>query len=56
MGASLSHVMVVGGTPTQWAARTDDEWADAADDLGLVAAEAGARWLTLRPYGPDERR
>jgi Putative undecaprenyl diphosphate synthase len=53
MGAALEHVMVVGGTPSQWASRDDDDWAATADRLGFVAAEAGARWLTVRPYGPD---
>ncbi|CAN5742385.1 hypothetical protein BH24ACT5_BH24ACT5_07650 [soil metagenome] len=53
MGASLDHVLVVGGTPHQWSARSEQEWADLTERLGLIAAEAGARWLTMRPYGPD---
>lgn len=46
--------MVVGGTPTEWRSLGAPQWAALAERLGLVAAEAGARWLTLRPYGPDD--
>lgn len=53
MGASLEHVMVVGGTPSQWQAMEDRDWTALAERLGFAAAEGGARWLTLRPYGPD---
>ena len=53
MGASLEHVMVVGGTPAEWRSMSDDDWAELADRLSLVAATGGARWLTIRPYGPD---
>lgn len=53
MGASLDHVLVVAGTPQQWTDRTDGDWADLTERLGQIAAEAGARWLTMRPYGLD---
>jgi undecaprenyl diphosphate synthase len=44
--------MVVGGTPKDWDAIGDDEWAGLVERLGAVAGAAGARWLTIRPYGP----
>jgi undecaprenyl diphosphate synthase len=62
VGTPLEHVVVVGGTPKDWDAITDDEWDQLIDRLRRVAAGAGARWLTIRPYGPhpasggDERR
>ena len=52
VGTPLEHVMVVGGTPKDWDDIGADEWAVVVDRLGEVAAAAGARWLTFRPYGP----
>jgi hypothetical protein len=49
----LEHVMVVGGTPKEWDALTEPEWLGLASRLGEAAGTAGARWLTLRPYGPE---
>jgi hypothetical protein len=52
VGTSLEHVMVVGGTPKDWDGIGTDEWAGVVERFGTVAAAAGARWLTIRPYGP----
>jgi undecaprenyl diphosphate synthase len=52
MGTTLEHVMVVGGTPKEWDSLSEAEWRALAGRLGESAAGAGARWLTLRPYGP----
>ena len=52
VGTPLEHVMVVGGTPKDWDDIGADEWDVVVDRLGGVAAAAGARWLTFRPYGP----
>jgi undecaprenyl diphosphate synthase len=52
VGTPLEHIMVVGGTPKDWDAIGADEWAELGDRLGAVAGAAGARWLTIRPYGP----
>ncbi len=51
----LQHVMVVGGTVAEWGELGDDEWRERIRVLGTLAASAGARWLTLRPFerGPD---
>jgi undecaprenyl diphosphate synthase len=49
----LEHVMVVGGTPKEWDALTQAEWLGLASRLGEATGAAGARWLTLRPYGPE---
>lgn len=52
--------MVVGGTVAEWGALTGTEWAERVDVLGSVAEQAGARWLTLRPFErgahPDQAR
>ena len=45
--------MVAGGTPKEWDALTRAEWLGLASRLGGAASAAGARWLTLRPYGPE---
>lgn len=52
VGLALEHLIVVGGTPKDWDAITSDEWERLIDRLRGVAAGAGARWLTIRPYGP----
>lgn len=48
----LHHVIVVGGTLTEWAALSDEQWATRLTELGKVADHVGAQWLILRPYGP----
>ena len=52
VGTPLEHVMVVGGTPKDWDDIGSEEWGAVVAQLGEVAATAGARWLTFRPYGP----
>jgi undecaprenyl pyrophosphate synthase len=42
--------MVVGGSVAEWGALTDDQWEQRVDTLGRIAADAGASWLTLRPF------
>jgi len=51
-GVSLRHVIVVGGTPAEWAALPAEQWASRLAELGKVADHVGARWLALRPFGP----
>jgi Putative undecaprenyl diphosphate synthase len=53
VGTRLEHVMVVGGTPKDWDDIGAEEWGVVVEQLGEVAAAAGARWLTFRPYGPQ---
>ncbi len=50
-GASLRHVMVVGGTLAEWAELPADQWAIRLDEWGKVADHVGASWLTVRPFG-----
>ncbi len=50
----LHHVIVVGGSLTEWASLTEDQWSTRLTDLGKVADHVGAQWLILRPYGPDQ--
>ena len=56
----LRHVMVVGGTVAEWGELSDEAWRDRIAVLGDLAAAAGARWLTLRPFergdAPDQAR
>ena len=47
----LHHVLLVGGTEAEWAAADDQQWDAHLDALGAAAERAGARWLTLRPFG-----
>lgn len=47
----LHHVLLVGGTEAEWAATDDDRWTTRLAALGDAAERAGARWLTLRPFG-----
>lgn len=46
----LHHVMVVGGTVAEWGELDDAAWAERLAVLGALSAEAGAQWLTLRPF------
>lgn len=48
--SSLRHVLLVGGTFAEWAALTDEQWADRADSLGDLCARLGVPWLTIRAY------
>ena len=48
--AVLRHVLVVGGTLTEWDDLGERRWAHRRADLARIAAAAGAMWLTLRPY------
>lgn len=54
MSAALAHVMVVGGTPREWAAIDDAGWERVVADLGPVVADAGGSWLTIRAYGAGD--
>jgi Putative undecaprenyl diphosphate synthase len=47
---SLLHMMVVGGSLTEWHALGDDRWSSRVDELGRVVSDAGGRWLTIRAY------
>ena len=50
MGSSLAHAMVVAGTRRDWQALSDPAWAELAQRLGKVVADAGGAWLTIRAY------
>lgn len=50
MGSSLAHVMLVAGTPRDWAGVDEPGWRRLADELGAVVADAGGAWLTIRAY------
>jgi hypothetical protein len=50
MGSSLAHAMVVAGTRREWRELSDESWAQLAQGLGDVVADAGGAWLTIRAY------
>ncbi len=49
----LRHVLVVGGSGTEWTGTDGARWAELMAELAHEVAAAGAEWLTLRPYGDD---
>ena len=49
-GASLRHVMVVGGTLGEWSEMSPDDWHKRVDELGSYCASIGVPWLTVRVY------
>ena len=51
---ALRHVVLVGGTPAEWAALGEHAWEHRLAELGKVADHVGAAWLTLHPYGPGD--
>ncbi len=46
----LRHVMVVGGTWHDWQLLGDERWEQRVADLGRVADEAGASYVTIRAF------
>jgi undecaprenyl diphosphate synthase len=50
----LHHVLLVGGTEAEWSCTGDGEWETRLAALGAAAERAGARWLTLRPFGSSQ--
>jgi len=50
----LDHVVVAGGTPTQWGAMTCDEWRHRLQALAKGAVAAGAHWVTLLPHHGED--
>lgn len=51
----LRHVMIVGGTLGDWDDLGVERWDRRVDELGLVASNAGASFLTLRAFEPGTR-
>lgn len=49
----LRHIVVAAGTPAEWAALEEQDWAAVLDDVGKVADQVGASWLVLRPAGGE---
>lgn len=50
-GVSLQHIIVVGGSTTEWASLGGEQWRVLVAELGKVADHVGASWLTIRPFG-----
>ena len=51
--ATLHHIVLVGGTPAEWAELSEDAWTRRMAELGKVAEHVGAAFLVLRPYGAE---
>jgi undecaprenyl diphosphate synthase len=51
--AGLQHVLVAGGTPSEWSAMSVEVWNERLTMLADQVGGAGASWLTVRPMGPD---
>lgn len=51
----LRHVMVVGGTLTDWQEMDGAGWDERVERLGRIAGRAGASFLTLRPFEEGSR-
>lgn len=51
----LRHVMIVGGTLGDWEDLGVKRWDQRVDELGAVASNAGATFLTLRAFEPGVR-
>jgi undecaprenyl diphosphate synthase len=47
---SLRHVLVVGGTLAEWAALSEEAWAQRLSLLGELCQRRGVPWLTIRAY------
>jgi Putative undecaprenyl diphosphate synthase len=52
---TLRHVMVVGGTLREWADLGDERWGERVSQLGRVADEAGASFLSIRAFEQGDR-
>ena len=48
--SSLRHVLVVGGTLAEWAALSEDAWAQRLAVLGGLCQRLGVPWMTIRAY------
>ncbi len=51
----LRHVMVIGGTLSDWEKMDSDGWEQRVGRLGRIAGRAGASFLTLRPFEEGPR-
>ena len=47
---TLRHVLIVGGSLADWHALTAQQWVALRAQLAAIVAQAGAMWLTIRPY------
>lgn len=52
-GRVLGHVVVAGGSPTEWAQMSTDQWRRRLDTLAAGGAAGGAHWVTLLPHGGE---
>ena len=51
--SALHHVMVVGGTASEWAAMSSEDWDERVGQLGGYCASIGVPWLTFRVFCGD---
>ena len=48
--AGLDHVVVAGGTPSEWAAMGAEEWVSFVSAFAAGASAGGAHWVTVLPH------
>ncbi len=54
--ATLHHIVLVGGTPAEWADLSEDAWTRRMAELGKVAEHVGAAFLGAPPVRCRARR
>ncbi len=52
--SGLDHVVLAGGTPSEWLDMTPQQWASRLHDLAKGAEVEGAHWITLLPHHGEE--
>ena len=57
----LDHVVLAGGTPTQWLEMTSEEWSARLKEVARGAKAGAAHWVTILPHhgtdlNTDERK
>lgn len=49
---SLRHVLLVGGTLSEWSQLPETSWGQRVESLGTLCSGIGIPWLTIRAYEP----
>jgi undecaprenyl diphosphate synthase len=52
--AGLDHVVLAGGTPSEWLDMTREQWSARLADIAKGARAGGAHWVTVLPHHGEE--